>query len=161
MDINPDVERAEVTIKGQKFMVPLPFAEGHVLRQNEADTLNQTFCENIRNNFASKVEEASENGATPDMAKLQAELDAYVVDYDFGVRRSGGVRVVDPVEREAMKIAKERIRVALKKANKKATPEEMDVLAKQALEKYPQIRASAKTIVETRNSVAISELPDA
>ena len=65
------------------------------------------------------------------------------------------------MEREALKIAKERIRVALEKAGKKVEAEEMEVLAKQALDKYPQIRESAKTIVETRNSVAIEELPTA
>ena len=42
----------EITIAGQVFSVPVRYAAGHVLTEGEASALNQTYHENLRNNFA-------------------------------------------------------------------------------------------------------------
>jgi len=96
-----------------------------VLTESEAAVLNQTLAENIRNNFASVVEKANDaamDAATKaaktdeerqaalavraNPADLQPQLDSYVSTYEFGVRTGGGPKL-DPIEREAKRIAEE------------------------------------------------------
>lgn len=160
-----DAARSEITIAGVCLSVPAPFLEGHVCRANEAAVMNQTYAENIRNNFATKVKAAVVNseeqidpetgevtpGVPVDLEILQMELDEYILSYDFGVRRSGSVRApVDPIEREAMKIATMKVKEALRKQGHKIGDipvEKIRELAAGALEQYPQIREHAKQIV--------------
>ena len=70
-----------ITIQKQLFNVPNRYAAGHVLTEGEANALNQTYHENLRNNFAGRVKEGG------DHATLQTELDAYAASYQFGERR--------------------------------------------------------------------------
>lgn len=109
-----------ITIQGFAFAVPVPYAEGHVLTAGEASALNQVFHENLRNNFASKIKKLKEaNGEAIDVEALQADLDAYAKSYQFGVRTTGGTRAVtDPVKREAINLAKEAIKAALRSKGK-------------------------------------------
>ena len=102
----------EITIQGQVFRVPLRYAAGHSLTEGEAGALNQTFHENLRNNFAKKVNEGTEAGVTKDI--LQQQLDDYANDYQFGVRTGGGGFRGDPVMTLAMNIARELVRQAIK-----------------------------------------------
>src|SRR6476646_11844528 len=74
----------EITIQGQVFRVPLRYAAGHTLTEGEASALNQTLHENLRNNFAKKVNEGTEAGVPKET--LQQQLDDYANDYQFGVR---------------------------------------------------------------------------
>lgn len=106
--------RDSITIQGETFTVPQPYAEGHVLKANEAGALNQVFAENLRNNFASKVKAAKEAN-TFDLETLQSELDSYAEEYEFGVRTGGG-RTGDPVMAEAMEIMRDKVRKAIKKS---------------------------------------------
>ena len=77
--------------QGFELSVAVPYAEGSVLQANEAEALNQTLTENLRNNFATRLrqrqDEAAQEGTTyePDMGELQAEFDEYVSTYEFGV----------------------------------------------------------------------------
>ena len=73
-----------ITISGVKFTVPSRYSAGHVVTAGEADALNQTLWENIRNNRAPHVKKAVEAGA--DHASMQADVDAYAESYQFGVR---------------------------------------------------------------------------
>lgn len=102
----------EITIQGQVFRVPLRYAAGHSLTEGEAGALNQTFHENLRNNFAKKVNEGTEAGVTKDI--LQQQLDDYANDYQFGVRTGGGGFRGDPVMTLAMNISRELVRQAIK-----------------------------------------------
>lgn len=87
----------QITIAGQSFVIPLRYIVGHQITEGEAAALNQTLAENIRNNMAKKVKDGAG----------QAEVTEYATGYEFTV---GGVaserKVVDPIEREARKIAK-------------------------------------------------------
>src|SRR5262245_11811358 len=102
----------QITIQGLKFKVPYRYAAGHILKENEAGALNQTYFENLRNNFAKKVAEGVEAGTDPGV--LQQQLDDYEAEYEFGVRGGGGGYRGDPVRTLAMNLARDLIRRTLK-----------------------------------------------
>lgn len=100
----------EVTIAGEVFKIAPRYSEGHVLTENEAAALNQTFFENIRNNMAKGVAESKETNKF-DYDVFQDKITAYANEYEFGARRVGAAPR-DPVLAEAFKLAK----VAVSKA---------------------------------------------
>lgn len=112
-----------ITIAGVEFEVTTPFAEGHVCTEAEAKALNQTRCENVRNNMARLVKEAKNEEGEIDknaMKKLIETVSAYDAEYVFTLGNVGGGRAaMDPVEKEAQKIAREGINAALQAAGKK------------------------------------------
>lgn len=116
-EITSETPRTTITIAGESFSVPQPYAEGHVLNANEASALNQTYAENVRNNQASKVKEHKEAG-TFDAEVFQGSIDDYCDGYEFGVRTGGG-RSGDPVRQEAMNIMRDQVRQAIVKQGKK------------------------------------------
>lgn len=143
----------DVTIQSTQFTIPAPYLAGHTLTEVEAGVLNQTYAENIRNNFAAKIKKAIEDKTpVPD----QAALDAYAAAYQFGVRPSGGPRVVrDPVESEARRMASKALNDALKAKGikvKDMSDEQYEDLLAKALDKYPKFREQAKVIVAARNA---------
>src|SRR6516225_3234346 len=106
-----------LTIQGHTFTAPLRYEEGHELTANEASALNQTFHENLRNNFAKKVSDAlngRERLDDDELSDLQGQFDTYAEGYEFGVRTGGGA-VRDPVMSEAMRIARDKIFEHLKR----------------------------------------------
>lgn len=136
-----------VTIAGKPFQVEPRYAEGHVLTANEASTLNQTFYENIRNNFAGKAKE----GGT------QEDLDAYVSSYQFGVRTGGGGGSRDPVEVEAMNLARDAVRKGIVAKGKKISDFSAKVISEAAaklLERNPAYREKAKERVAELQDLA-------
>ncbi len=96
-----------ITIAGTQFAVEPRYAEGHVLTANEASALNQTYFENLRNNFASQAKEG----------KGQDEFTAYAQSYQFGVRTGGGGSR-DPIMTEAMNMARDSVKAAIKNAGR-------------------------------------------
>lgn len=131
-----------ITIAGFEFAVPNRYSAGHTLNEGEASALNQTYHENLRNNFAKQVKEAKGEGETltdAALADLQAKLDAYADKYEFGVRVAGSPRAPsDPVGKEAFNLAKEAVRNAIRKKGLKVadySAEQIGTLAKGALEK--------------------------
>ncbi len=106
-----------ITIQGIQFEARAPYSEGHVLTEVEAGVLNQTYQENLRNNFASTVkaakEEAEKAGTDLDLSALYAKFAEYMAGYQFGVRRAGGGVSRDPVMARAMVEARKLIRQAL------------------------------------------------
>jgi hypothetical protein len=111
-EFNETTPRETYTIAGKTFTIVQPFAEGHPLTGGQASALNQVFAENMRNNFAGKVKEAVDAG-TFDADVFQGQLDDYMADYEFGVRTGGGGRTSDPVQAEAMNIARDAVRRAI------------------------------------------------
>lgn len=107
-----DQQYDQITIQGQTFKVPIRYSAGHTLTEGEAGALNQTYHENLRNNFANKVRDGVEAGTGLDV--LQQQLDDYANDYQFGVRTGGGGFRGDPVMTLAMNIAREMVRQAIK-----------------------------------------------
>lgn len=154
-----DAPRRTVGFKklGLTIEVPAPYSEGRPLRANEAEVLNQTLTENIRNNLSKAIKEAHEAGKSPE--EIQALVDAYVAEYDFGVRRTSA-GPVDPVEKEALKLAREAVRKAFKAKgyNPADHKDQIEEMAKQALEEYPDFRERARTIVEAKSGTALDAL---
>lgn len=163
--IHDTTPREEITIAGQIFTVHRPYFEGHILSANEAAALNQVFGENLRNNFAGTVKKAVEAGAF-DHPTHQDLLDAYATSYEFGVRKAreggGSTRTPkDPVEAEALSIAKDKVRAAIKAKGgnpKDYSAADIASLAAQVLDKYPQIREVAARNVASASEIAEIEL---
>lgn len=146
----------QITIAGRTFNVPSPFSEGHVLSANEAQALNQTFHENIRNNTAKKIKEKTDEEA-------QSIVDDYANDYQFGVRSGGGGFRGDAVMTEAMAIAREAVRRGLRakgyalSGDNKVPATKVTEFAKAALDKHPEWIELAKSRVEEQKA-AVAEL---
>lgn len=150
----------QITIAGEVFHAPVRYEEGHELTAGEAAALNQTFHENLRNNFAKKVKDAKEYGSF-DLAALQEEFSQYAEDYQFGVRTGGGGAVRDPVQIEAQAIARQQIRAMLKKQGKKnVAPKAITAAIAKVLERNPQIYELAKQRVAAAQEAADESLSD-
>lgn len=149
----------QITIQGLQFEVADRFAEGHVLKANEAASLNQTLRENIRNNMASKIDKAKTEGKSP--ADMQELVDKYAAEYEFGVH-VGVTRISDPIERELLDIAQDKVKAAIKAAGKKIkdfSDEQFNDLVAKAIERNPGWREAAEATVAARKA-AVSEVGD-
>lgn len=166
-----------ITIQGLQFEVSQPYKAGHSLTEGEASQLNQVRAENIRNNFAGVIRKAIEehrkaNGMAADAEVAVADLDKddldeklskYDDEYVMGVRGgpSGPRTPVDPVSREAHRIAHEKVKVALKKKGitlDSVPKEKMTGFIKQVLEKYPEITEEAKRRHAAAGQIALESL---
>jgi len=113
---NSEVQK---TINGLQFEISEPYAEGHTISAIEARVLNQTRSENIGNNARAKIKEMQEGGSSEqDIADYVSGLDQNYVFTAAGVSAS---RKLDPVEREANKIARELLRAHLAQDSRKLT----------------------------------------
>lgn len=158
MKFNKETPTVSVKIQEKIFDIPKPFTEGHVCASSEAGVLNQTVCENTRNNFAARVKKAIEDG-TFDQIKMQADIDEYLESYDFGIRRGRGP--ADPIEREALNIAKDAVKKAIREQGYKVADVEtsrINDLAEQTIEANPDIMKEAKRRVEARSEVSITAI---
>lgn len=186
MQIAEGTSYRSLTIEGLTFQVPEPYAEGHTLNAGEASQLNQVLGENLRNNFASAVKDAkakaaeanglmktdSEGKEVPDIAQvtsdlldmdeLQGAFNEYVTEYEFGVRRGGGGRLpTDPVEREALSIATDKVRAAIKAKNitlNSVPAEKIRELAEKLIANNPAITEEAKRRVAAAADIALDEI---
>ena len=108
-----------ITIAAREFVIPQPYAAGHTLTEGEARAMNQVLAENIRNNMAPKVKAAIEGTAKDDAPTIET-IDQFVADYaasyEFNATATsaGGGRVTDPLEVEAIAIAREILKGALR-----------------------------------------------
>lgn len=116
MQFDASTPRQETTIKGKIYQCPMPYSAGHVCNENEAKVLNQTLAENLRNNLVGKW--TTRDGDTETFTHgTQEEYDAYAAEYEFNVRGGGGgssEAKLTPVEREARRIARDKLDAALK-----------------------------------------------
>lgn len=167
VQVNNDTPQSNITIQGLLFSAPAPYAAGHTITEGEAHALNQVLAENLRNNFASTVKKAveaskEEGGAPVDKAELDAAFAEYVGKYEFGVRQAGTSSVaVDPVEREALKLAKAVVRNAIKAAGRKVSDyaaEDITTLAGKILEKKPEIYDTARENIARSQAAAKSDV---
>lgn len=145
------METATITIAGKAFNISDRYEEGHELTAGEASALNQTLRENVRNNLAKKADLTQEG------------VDEYAGSYIFGVRTASGVgRTADPVMAEFMRLARDKIKTALKAANKKADSEAINAAAKGMVNSphgAPLMELAKKRVAEAQ-SIASAELGD-
>lgn len=163
MEVTNETPTKEITIKGLTFAVPAPYSEGHVLKANEAAVLNQTLSENFRNNFASRVQAAIDeagDASKVDVSKLQTELNQYVTEYEFGVRRAGsggGAPKLEPRVRIARDLAKAKIKEQIRSKGHKITDfsnEKINELAMGLIEKNEWFYAEADRQLKAQQKVA-------
>ena len=162
-----ETPRKEITISGVVMKVISPYFAGHVLSDEEANVLNQTLAENLRNNFAPRVKtekDKLEKGeiATLDVAALQVELDSYITDYEFGARRSGSV-AVDPVTKIALGFARDAVKKALANSGKNVkdyTSEQIHEMAERVVAEKPRFKELAQEELARRQSIANETLID-
>lgn len=162
----------QVTIAGKLFELDLPYQPGHVCTDAEAKTLNQTRAENIRNNLAKHIKEIQESGSvTVDGTEYtdgQVLVNDYAASYEFAAGGGGGGsgRVTDPVDREAMSLAKLKIKEMLDEQGKTVkafyetdTDEGKERYKAKVAEfaAHPEIRKVAEDIVK-RQKKALSGL---
>ena len=127
-----------ITILGLRFNIQSPYSAGHVCTKGEARALNQKRLESVRNKLAVTAK---------DRALTQADVDAYASSYVFG-ERTAGRRTNDPVEAEALEMARRLVR---KKAQ---SGKENSEAARELLqsEKGDAIRAqAAKRVAELKD----------
>jgi len=138
-------ERVPFTVAGQNATIKTPYKEGHQLTALEADALNQTWRENIRNGVANKVKESVKAKAGSEV--IQKIVDEYAEKYQFSKR--GGQRL-DPVRAEAKRLAKMQIDKKLAECgmSKKEFAAYDDRVAK--LMQHPKILEIAKSVVAQR-----------
>ena len=160
--INESTPRETYTISGENFKLPQPYTEGHVLTAGEASQLNQVYAENLRNNLAKKVSDQKDTGFF-DAELFQSHIDDYASTYEMGVRTGGGGRVGDPVLAEAISIAKELIRKAIRAKGYKLADVPAKVITNKAKEliesgRHPEILETAKARVEEAKLLGDIEL---
>ena len=155
MQYDENTPRKDITVAKVVLSAIAPYAEGHTLSASEANVLNQTLAENLRNNFAAYVKKATEEAGSVDaldLNKLQDDFDEYQTEYDFGVRRGGGGSraSVDPIEREATKLA-----VAAVKRHLKAKNIKLDDISDEQFDEYvAKVAASDKILAIAKENVA-------
>lgn len=175
----------EVTVAGMTFLADMPYKVGDVITAGEASALNQTYSENLRNNFAGRVKKAKEaaltdakkawveagsQGAEPTEATLNDKVvndlrnawDEYASTYEFNGRRVARQQG-DPIEREARKLAWQMIAAHCKEASppidtKTFTDDKKDELIIQVLDKYPDVREAARSRIEAMKSVVNKDI---
>lgn len=174
VQVNPNMSYQDITVQGIAFSSPNAYSEGSVLKSNEAGALNKTLAENLRNNFASIVTGAKEAAAKAndisvddvttdhlDMEDLVTKWNEYVSGYEFGTRRGGTRLPTDPVEREALNIARDKVRAAIKAKGmtlSEVPAAQINSLAEQLIERNPAITEEAKRRVEAQRAIGLAEL---
>ena len=138
-----------IVIQGQSFEVNTPYSEGHTLTEVEAKVLNQTRCENIRNNMAKQVKELVEKN---DLAAASAAVKEYDDKYEFSMVRGGGTRrTMDPVERAARSLAREAIKAKLASEGRKlkdVDPEKLEEAIEKVAAQDEFLKAARKQVAE-------------
>lgn len=163
---NPATGKIDFTIQNIPFEAAAPYAEGHVLSKQEAAVLNQTRVENLRNNFAgvikkklealSKEEPPRTELSDDEIAGLKEEFASYEDSYEFQGKRTSRAPV-DPVKREAVRMAKDTITAALRGKGiepKNLVEGKMEELISGYLDKNPQVLEEAKARVEAAKALA-------
>lgn len=161
---------SQITIQGYTFVVPegvlAKFAVGttHTLDEGTASTLQQVTCENLRNNFAAKVKKVANGSDLTDeqLKTLQSEFETYAGSYTFGVRTRGERTIVDPVEKEARKLASADLAAAYKaRHNEKLDKERLAAGVDKIMSvKGDDYMKRARAIIRERNKVAENVLDE-
>jgi len=137
------------------FPISQPYEEGHVLTAIEAKVLNQVRAENIGNNVRKKVQELLAEGRTAEAEALVAEKDR---EYQFTEAATGGSsRTMDPIEKEARKIARDAIKAALAAKGQKLSDidkERLDEAIAKAAQREDILAAAKKAVTQREKTIA-------
>lgn len=150
---NPDTSAVlEITVQKQTFTVPHRYIAGSItLTEGEAHALQQTYAENLRNNFAARMKAAAEQD--PPVQLSQSDFDAYANEYEFGLRTSGGI-ARNPIESAERQLATAAVKTALTAKGKswKALTEEQQEALVDRFVGSGKFRDDAERLVEARKA---------
>lgn len=104
-------------INGTAFELSDPYSEGHVCNVAEARVLNQVRSENIGNNLRSKIKDLLDAGDTLGAQAAVAEADKLYTFNHATVTATS--KKIEPVEREALTIARDVIKRKLAETGRK------------------------------------------
>ena len=145
---------------GLSVTVAQPYAEGHVMSALEAEKLNHVLADNIRTSLTAKLKRLAEaEGFDP--AALADEFQTYADSYEFSIRSPRAA--VDPIEKEANKIAKEQVLAAIRKKGGNPADYSAEQIAEyvaKVREHKPEIREEAQRRIESARQMAGDLLSD-
>lgn len=145
---------------GLTVTVEQPYAEGHVMTALEAEKLNHVLADNIRTALTAKLKRLAEaEGFDP--ASVAGEFQSYADAYEFSVRTPRAA--VDPIEKEAIKIAKEQVHAAIRRKGGNPADYSAEQIAEyvsKVLANKPEIREEAQRRVESSRNMAADLLSD-
>lgn len=162
-------QEESITIQGHEFPVAPRYEEGHQLTENEADVLNQTYYENLRNNFAGRIKSArkehnvGESDQLPEdvYSTLRNDFLTYSKEYEFGVRRTSTGPSADPVKATALTLARTAIKDALRASGKKikdVSSDQIEQGAERLIASNPAFMQKAEQAVRERKANADAAL---
>lgn len=140
--------------------VAQPYAEGHVLTAVEADKFNNVFADSIRTAIMAKLKKWAEEAGF-DAAAASAHFQTYADNYEFSTRSAK--ESVDPVEKEAHKIAKQQVLAAIRNKGgdpKNYTADQIADFVVKVLAHKPEIREEAARRIESSRAIAGDLLGD-
>jgi hypothetical protein len=153
---------------GHTFEVPDRYSEGTPLSAKEAVALNRLMAEMISHKVRAKLNLS--RGETPSDEQV-AEANEFITkeaaEYEFGAGRGTGTAAPraprDPVEAEALRMAREGVKKAIAKAGKVLgkkgeESEDENVYSFDAyVEKVKQVAADPKTVAQAKKIVKARE----
>lgn len=145
---------------GVSINVDQPFAEGHVLTALEAEKLNQVYADNIRTTLAARLKKLVEAEGF-DAEAVAADFQSYADAYNFVVRTPRAT--IDPVTKEANKIAKEQVFAAIRRKGgdpKDYSAEQISEYVSKVIQHKPEIREEAERRVNSSRELAGNLLSD-
>ncbi len=102
INLTSDTPRINRPIGGVILSIPQPFAEGHVLSANEAASMNQTYLENVGNNFRSTVTKFKKAAIVgkdePSKSELDAVTDKQVDDFTTDLEADQSMLPIDKIQ---------------------------------------------------------------
>ena len=157
MEVNAKTPNTPSSIMGVTANFPQPYLKGHELTDKEAIALNGLLKENVRNLVREAIKTHLSKGGKPD--EVQSIVDKCISHYEFGA--GGGGRTSDPVDKEAVSIARTRIEVDMtakgqKVANIEGGAKAITKMARELAAADPSIRKQAASIVAMRQKAVES-----
>ena len=139
--------------------VAQPYSEGYVLTSAEAAKLNQVLADSIRSALSAKLKKL--DNYSVDHAEVESSFQAFADAYAFSEKSAKAG--IDPILKEANKIAKEQVFAAIRKKGGNpadySSEQIADYVAK-VLQHKPEIKQEAQRRLESSRKIAGDLLDD-
>jgi len=139
--------------------VAQPYSEGYVLTSAEAAKLNQVLADSIRSALSAKLKKLDNDSV--DHAEVESSFQAFADAYAFSEKSAKAG--IDPILKEANKIAKEQVFAAIRKKGGNpadySSEQIADYVAK-VLQHKPEIKQEAQRRLESSRKIAGDLLDD-
>jgi hypothetical protein len=150
-----------ITVAGIALTISAPYSAGHAINDAEAKALNTIRAENIGNNVRKAINDLK--AGLPEgveltaeqLAAIQKQVSDYDANYVFEMRTSTGPRVIDPIGKEAVSIARALLSKALAdaKITRKDYGDEKYAAKLAEIASAPAVLDAAKKAVASRGKL--------